>query len=518
MSLAKRISTVGGFTLLSRVFGFIRDVLMARYLGAGMASDAFFIAFKLPNFFRRLFAEGAFSVGFVPLFARALGKDITPESQQAALDFASRVFAWLLPILLVFLLIMEAAMVPVMLGLTGGFDGDQTKFDLTVELGRYTFPYLALISLVTFYAGMLNAMERYSAAAFAPVILNIFMIGALIAFGESEIGAARALAAAVSLSGIAQFLWLVRAAMRAGLKVRLALPKPSEDVRELMRVIAPAAIGAGIIQINLLIDVLLAARFLPEGSVSWLFYADRLNQLPLGVIGVAVGTVLLPSISRLLAGGDEAGALRQQNRAIEFSLFLTLPSAVALAVIPGPIIATLFERGAFTSSETGQTAAALMAYALGLPAYVIAKALTPGYFARKDTKTPVKFATASLVVNLVLNLILIQSLAHVGLALATAIAAWFNVLLLYLGLRRSHGFHFFRETLVRLAKMITASLVMAAGIYLMLDRFSGSFTADGAERIGALAIMVVAGAALYFIAIIALRTLPMDEIRKFVKR
>ena len=282
--------------------------------------------------------------------------------------------------------------------------------------------------------------------------------------------------------------------------------------------IAPAAIGAGIIQINLLIDVLLAARFLPEGSVSWLFYADRLNQLPLGVIGVAVGTVLLPSISRLLAGGDEAGALRQQNRAIEFSLFLTLPSAVALAVIPGPIIATLFERGAFTSSETGQTAAALMAYALGLPAYVIAKALTPGYFARKDTKTPVKFATASLVVNLVLNLILIQSLAHVGLALATAIAAWFNVLLLYLGLRRSHGFHFFRETLVRLAKMITASLVMAAGIYLMLDRFSGSFTADGAERIGALAIMVVAGAALYFIAIIALRTLPMDEIRKFVKR
>ncbi|MFC4346601.1 murein biosynthesis integral membrane protein MurJ [Kordiimonas lipolytica] len=518
MSLAKRISTVGGFTLLSRIFGFVRDVLMARYLGAGMASDAFFIAFKLPNFFRRLFAEGAFSVGFVPLFARALGKDITPESQQAALDFASRVFAWLLPILLVFLVIMEAAMVPVMLGLTGGFEGDATKFDLVVELGRYTFPYLALISLVTFYAGMLNAMERYSAAAFAPVILNIFMIGALITFGESEIGAARALAAAVSLSGIAQFLWLVRAAHRAGLKVRPALPKPSEDVRELMRVIAPAAIGAGIIQINLLIDVLLAARFLPEGSVSWLFYADRLNQLPLGVIGVAVGTVLLPSISRLLAGGDKAGAMRQQNKAIEFSLLLTLPAAVALATIPGPIIATLFERGAFTAHETAQTAAALMAYALGLPAYVIAKALTPGYFARKDTKTPVKFATASLVVNLVLNLILIQTLAHVGLALATAIAAWFNVLLLYIGLKRSHGFHFYRETLVRLAKMLVASALMAGGIYLLVGRLSTAFANGGMERIGALTLLVAAGAALYFAALILQRTLPMGEIRRFVKR
>lgn len=518
MSLARRISTVGGFTLLSRVFGFVRDMLMARYLGAGMASDAFFIAFKLPNFFRRLFAEGAFSVGFIPLFSRLLGKDITPESKAAALDFASRVFAWLMPVLLVFLLLMEAAMIPVMMGLTGGFEGDSTKFDLTVELGRYTFPYLALISLVTFYAGMLNALERYSAAAFAPVILNLFMIGALIGFGKTETDSARALAAAVSLSGIAQFIWLFIAARRMGLKIRPTLPKPSDDIKELMRVIAPAALGAGIIQINLLVDVLLAARFLPEGSVSWLFYADRLNQLPLGVIGIAVGTVLLPSISRLLAGGDEGAALKQQNKAIEFSLFLTLPAAVALVVIPGPIIATLFERGAFTNAETSQTAAALMAYASGLPAYVIAKALTPGYFARKDTKTPVKFATASLVVNLVLNIILIQYLAHVGLALATAIAAWFNVLLLYFGLNRSHGFRFYRETLKRITKMTLASLVMAGGIYVLLDGFSGSFTADGIERIAALALMVIAGAVLYFVTIILLRTLPMSEIRRFGRR
>ncbi|NVJ99524.1 MAG: murein biosynthesis integral membrane protein MurJ [Alphaproteobacteria bacterium] len=518
MSLAKRISTVGGFTLLSRVFGFIRDMLMARYLGAGMASDAFFIAFKLPNFFRRLFAEGAFSVGFIPLFSRVLGKDITPESKAAALDFASRVFSWLLPILVIFLVVMEFAMVPVMLGLTGGFEGDATKFHLTVELGRYTFPYLALISLVTFYAGMLNALERYSAAAFAPVILNLFMIGALIGFGETEAGAARALAAAVSLSGIAQFLWLLFAAKRAGLTIRLTVPKPSEDVKELMRVIAPAAIGAGIIQINLLIDVLLAARYLPEGSVSWLFYADRLNQLPLGVIGIAVGTVLLPSISRLLAGGDKKAALHQQNKAIEFSLFLTLPAATALAVMPAPVIATLFERGAFTSAETAQTAAALMAYAVGLPAYVIAKALTPGYFARKDTKTPVKFATASLFVNLVLNLILIQYLAHVGLALATAIAAWFNVLLLYVGLRRTHGFSLARQTLIRIFKMTTASLLMGAALWFMMQATPGSFGTDNTTRISMLALLIAGGAGVYFAAIVVLRTLPLSELRQILGR
>lgn len=518
MSLVRRISTVGGFTLLSRIFGFVRDVLQARYLGAGMTADAFVIAFKLPNFFRRLFAEGAFSVGFVPLYARLLGKEVTPESQAAANAFAGQVFSWLLPVLLIFLVIMEAAMVPVMLGLSGGFEGDTVKFDLAVELGRYTFPYLVLISLMTFYAGMLNAVERFSAAAFAPVILNIFMIGALVGFGETEVGAARALAAAVSLSGVAQLVLVYVSARRAGLEIGLPKLVVSDDLKELLRVIGPAAIGAGIIQINLLIDVLLAARFLPEGSVSWLFYGDRLNQLPLGVIGIAVGTVLLPSISRLLAAGDEAGAAHQQNRALEFTLFLTLPSAAALAVVSGPIIATLFERGAFTGTDSAQTAAALTAYALGLPAYVVAKALTPGYFARKDTKTPVKYATLSLALNTVLNLILIQFMAHVGLALATAIAAWFNTLLLYRGLKRNHGFALERATIERLAKMAAASLLLAAGLYGALGQMEGHFAQDGFARIGSLSALVGGGIVLYFLAVFAFRTLSTAEIKQFLKR
>lgn len=512
MSLGKRISTVGGFTLLSRVFGFIRDMLMARYLGAGMASDAFFIAFKLPNFFRRLFAEGAFSVGFVPLYSRLLGKELTPESKAAADAFAGQVLSWLLPILLIFLAIMEAAMVPVMLGLSGGFEGDAEKLNLTVELGRYTFPYLVLISLMTFFTGMLNAVDRFSAAAFAPVILNLCMITALIGFGETEVEKARYLAGAVSLSGLAQLMWVFVAARRAGLNVSLPRPKLSPEVRELFRVIGPAALGAGIVQINLLIDVLLAARFLPEGSVSWLFYADRLNQLPLGVIGVAVGTVLLPGISRLLAGGDESGATRQQNRAIEISLFLTLPSAVALALIASPIIATLFERNAFTEADTAATAAALVVYALGLPAYVIAKALTPGYFARKDTKTPVRFATISLVINTGLNLVLIWDFAHVGLALATAIAAWVNVIMLYVGLKGRYGFTLARRTWVSALKCLLACGVMAATLLAYTHFYGAMFDADGSARILHLVLMIAAGGTSYLIVAVLTRAIDTGEI------
>ena len=271
MSLAKRISTVGGFTLLSRVFGFVRDMLIARYLGAGMAADAFFIAFKLPNFFRRLFGEGAFTVGFVPLYARFLGKDITPQSKAAADAFAGQVLSWLMPIRIVFLVIMEVAMVPVMFGLSGGFDGDTEKFDFAVELGRYTFPYLALISLMTFFTGMLNAWERFSAAAFAPVILNIFMISALLFMGETEMEKARWLAIAVSASGAGQLLWVFVAARRAGLSVGLPLPKISPEIRELFRVMGPAALGAGILQVNLLIDTLLAARLRRNLTIAWNF-------------------------------------------------------------------------------------------------------------------------------------------------------------------------------------------------------------------------------------------------------
>lgn len=519
MMLIKRIVTVGGFTLLSRIFGLVRDFLMARYLGAGMAADAFFIAFKLPNFFRRLFAEGAFSTAFVPLFSRALGKDITPESQAAAEAFAGRVFSWLLPVLLVLLIIMELAMVPVMLGLTGGFEeASSAKFDLVVELGRYTFPYLVLISIVSFYAGMLNAVGRFGAAAFAPVILNLFMIVSLIAFHDTEATAARMLAGAVSLSGIAQMVLLYVSVRRAGLKLEFPKPQLSDDVKKLLRVMAPAAIGAGVMQINLLADVVIAARMLPEGSVSWLFYADRLAQLPLGVIGIAAGTVLLPSISRLLSANDTEGAAQEQNRALEFTMLLTLPSAAALAVISQPLIATIFERGAFVIQDTEATAAALFAYAFGLPAYVIQKILTPGYFARKDTRTPVIYASISLVVNLILNLVLIQYFAHVGLAVATAIAAWLNVILLYGGLAKRGHYTVNGSTLVSIAKHLVASGIMIGALIASGTLYQGYFGEDGLARIVALLAVVFAGASLYFLVLAVLGGLKLGQIRLMLRR
>lgn len=519
MNLISRIMTVGGFTLLSRIFGLVRDYLMARYLGAGMAADAFFIAFKLPNFFRRLFAEGAFSTAFVPLFSRALGKDITPESQTAAEAFAGRVFSWLLPVLILLLIIMELAMVPVMLGLTGGFD-DSTpeKFDLVVELGRYTFPYLVLISIVSFYAGMLNAVGRFGAAAFAPVILNIFMIAALLGFNNSEAQAARMLAGAVSLSGLAQMLLLYASVKRAGLKLTLPKPQLSDDVRELLRIMAPAAIGAGVMQINLLADVVIAARLLPEGSVSWLFYADRLAQLPLGVIGIAAGTVLLPSISRLLSADDDAGAAREQNRALEFTMLLTLPAAAALATISLPLIATIFERGAFLEGDTLATSAALFAYAFGLPAYVIQKTLTPGYFARKDTKTPVIYAAISLVTNLILNLILIRYFAHVGLAIATAIAAWLNVALLYYGLSRRGHFKVELRTIKSMTRHLAASAIMVAALFGTESFYIPYFADDGLVRILALGGVVTLGASLYFLILSMIGGLKLGQIRLMLKR
>ena len=518
MSLAKNISTVGGFTLMSRVFGLIRDLATARYLGAGMAADAFVIAFKLPNFFRRLFAEGAFSVGFVPLFSRALGKDITPESRVAAEAFAGRVLSWLLPVLLIFLIIMEAGMMPLMLGLTGGFDGDQTKFNLAIELGRYTFPYLVLISLVSFFGGMLNGYGRYSAAAFAPVLLNITMITALFLFGDNDMAAARALAIGVSIAGVAQLILLYVSARRAGIRLKLPRPRLSNDVKELLVIIGPAAIGAGIMQINLLIDVILAARFLPEGSVTWLFYADRLNQLPLGAIGIAVGTVLLPSISRLLASDDQEGANLQQNKALDFSLFLTLPAAVALAVIAGPILTTLFERGEFLAGDTSATAAALTVYALGLPAYVIAKTLTPGYFARKDTKTPVRFAVIALVINTVLNIILIRYFAHVGLAAATAIAAWVNAGMLFGGLKKRGHLTLLSGTKVKIAKYTAASAFMGAAVFFASSLLSPYFAEDGWVRILALASLVALGGLCYLLGVLAAGAISVKEIKAFIGR
>lgn len=472
MSLMRAFTTVGSLTLLSRILGFIRDMLMARYLGAGFAADAFFVAFKLPNFFRRLFAEGAFSSAFVPLFARALGEKAAADGRRIAQAFAEDALSVLLLALLALTAVMELIMPVAMLALAPGFSDQPEKFALAVSLTRLTFPYLLLISLVSLFAGILNASGRYAAAAGAPILLNLCLIGAMLLFRNSELMTAKALAIAVSSAGLLQLFLLMRAAARAGFALRLPRPGLTPAVRRLLTVMLPVALGAGMTQVNLMVDIILAS-LLPEGSLSWLFYADRLNQLPLGVIGIAIGTVLLPGLSRTLSGGNDAAAHSQQNRAIEYALLLTLPAAVALGVIGLPIITALFEHGAFGPEDSRKTAAALLAFATGLPAFVLIKVLVPGFYAREDMKTPVRFAMVALVVNLGLNLLLMGPLAHVGLALSTAIAAWVNALLLYRALKRRHGFPPDRRLKRASLAILVSSLVMGVGLYGLIRLLPG---------------------------------------------
>ena len=459
MSFARAIATVGSLTLLSRLAGFARDILTAAVLGAGPVADAFFVALKLPNFFRRLFAEGAFGVAFVPLFAAELQRN----GRAAAIAFAEQAMAVLLTALVPFTVLAIAAMPWLMHGLAPGFADEPAKFGLAVDMARLTFPYLMLVSLVALFGGILNALDRFGPFAAAPVAFNLTLIAALLAAPRLGFEPGRAMAAAVTLSGVVQVVWMVWACRSAGVTLRLTPPRMTEGMRRLFRLVGPGALGAGVMQINLFLNVVLAS-LLPSGAVSFLYYADRLNQLPLGVIGIAIGTALLPVLARHAAAGDERMVRHYLSRALEFSLLLGLPAAVALAVAGAPIVSVLFERGAFGPAEARATALALAAYAIGIPAHVIVKALNAAFFARQDTTTPVRVAIVVTVANLGLGLALMPVLDHVGIALATGLTAWLNLALLVLALRR-RGFLRLDERFRRRAPRIAlAALGMGAGL------------------------------------------------------
>lgn len=477
MTLMRAIATVGGFTMVSRVTGFLRDMLIAGVLGAGPVADAFFVAFKLPNFFRRLTAEGAFSVAFVPLFAGTLEGD----GREAAKRFAEETLAFMCAVLAALTLAIEIAMPWLMHVLAPGFLATPERFDLAVELTRITFPYLPMISLVALYGGMLNSLERFAAVAAAPILLNLILVAAVLGFADRFETPGHALAWGVAAAGLAQLAWLAASAARAGFHLRLRLPRLTPGVKRLFALMLPAILGAGVMQVNLLIDMILAST-LPLGSISFLYYADRINQLPLGVIGVAIGTALLPMLSRQIRAGERAAALATQNRALEFGVLMTAPAAVGVAVLAEPIIRVLFERGAFTAADSASTAHALIAFASGLPAFVLVKVFQPGFYARQDTRTPVKVAAVAVGLNLALNLALMQVLAHVGLALATALASWFNALALAWLLRRDGVFGLDERCRRRLPRMVLAAAAMGAAIHgarsavesALPDAFSGA--------------------------------------------
>ena len=507
-SLVASVATVGSITMISRVLGFIRDMMMAALLGAGPIADAFLVAFKLPNFLRRLFAEGAFNAGFVPLFARTLEGD----GKAVARDFAAQAQAVLLAVLVPLVVIGIVVMPWIIRLMAPGFEVGGERYQAAVDLSRITFCYILFISLVALYGGVLNSLGRFAAPAAAPIILNLCLIVGMIASHLWFDAPAGALAIGLAAAGIGQFLWLLAAARREGMAPALRRPRLSPEVKRLFALILPGVFGAGVAQINLFADVIFAS-FLAEGAVSYLYYADRVGQLPLGVIGVAVGTALLPLMSRQLRAGEFDAAVRSQNRGIELALLLTIPAAIGIAVLSLPIVTVLFERGAFGPAESLATSAALSVYALGLPAYVLIKVLAPGFFAREDTKTPVKIAVVCLIANVLLVLLLIGPLKHVGIALATVLSSWLNALLLGTLLRRRGLFHLDERLIRCLPRILAAGLIMALAVWLAVGL--------GQARLPdalALAVAIAVGGLVYLAAARWLQAFDIKEAKGLMKR
>ncbi|HTN12230.1 MAG TPA: murein biosynthesis integral membrane protein MurJ [Acetobacteraceae bacterium] len=488
--MLKGILTVGGWTLASRVFGFARDMLIAAFLGAGPVADAFFVANRLPNLFRRLFGEGAFSAAFVPAFSGLLATEGRESAQHFAQQAAAVLVVWLIGLTV----LAEIFMPTVVAGLAPGFRSDPEKFALAVQLCRITFPYMPLICLGALLSGVLNGLDRYAAAAAAPVVYNIVCIIFLLGLAHLLPTAGHALAIGVSVSGVVQLGLLGWAVHRAGIRLRLPRPRLSPAIRVLLRRMGPGLIGAGVTQLNFAVDVIIAS-LLPAGTVSVLYYADRVNQLPLGTIGVAVGTALLPTLSRQALAGQAEAAIGTLNRALEYALLLTLPAALALLVMGGPIIEVLFHRGAFTAAQVALTGQALDAYAVGLPAFVLVKVLVPGFFARGDTAMPVKIGMFIVALNLGLNIVFMGPLQHIGPPLASSLAAWVNVVALGWVLHRRGHLALDRQISRSVPRMLLAGMAMLLVLYGLEIHMFRPLT--GALRWAGLAGLVAAGMLVY---------------------
>ncbi|HEX2019743.1 MAG TPA: murein biosynthesis integral membrane protein MurJ [Aurantimonas sp.] len=531
MSLLSKFATVGGATLVSRIFGFGREMMMASALGVGPVADAFNLAFRFPNLFRRLFAEGAFNAAFIPLFARSLEE----EGDAGARRFASEIYSTLL-VVLVALTVVAMIFMPVLVstiiapGLAVCVDnpsagGDvlscAARFDLTVTLSRIMFPYLACMSLMAMVSGILNAFRRFFAAAVAPTLLNFILIAVLgwcLYAGADKPTIGFLMSWGVLFAGFAQLAMVVAAMRLAGFGVALRWPRWTKGLKRLLILAGPAALIGGITQINLFVGQAVAS-FKP-GAVSILQYADRPYQLPLGMVGIAIGVVLLPELARALKAGHLREAQHTQNRSLEFALFLTLPAAVALVIIPEPIIRVIYERGAFDPGATPAVAAVLGIFALGLPAFVMIKVFSPGYFAREDTRTPMYVTLFSAGINIVLSIALFPLLAERGIALATTIAGWLNAVLLFAGLYRKGLWEIDRQLVRRSAMTLLCSLLMGGVLILAMLELGDWLRPQSpiATQVLAIGLLIASAMAVYFALALATGAADRRLIVAVVKR
>ncbi|TCL08590.1 putative peptidoglycan lipid II flippase [Shimia isoporae] len=507
--LIRGFLTVGFWTLLSRILGFVREILLLSYLGPGPVMDAFVAAFRLPNMFRRFFAEGAFNAAFVPMFSKKYEAGEDPEG------FASDALNLLATVVLLLTALAMVFMPALVWATAEGFSGD-VRFDLTVGYGRVVFPYIFFMSLAALFSGVLNATGRFAAAAAAPVLLNIMIIPALVvghAIGGEVI---QWLIWTIPLAGIAQLALVWTAASRAGVKLRLGLPRWTPDMAQMVRVAVPAALASGVMQINLVVGQIVASA--NEGAVSWLYAADRLYQLPLGVIGIAVGIVLLPDLSRRLKAGDDAGAKNALSRATEFAMFLTIPCAVAFLVVPLPIVSVLFERGETGADDSAAIAVALSIYAVGLPAFVLQKLLQPLYFARHDTKSPFRYAVWAMLVNAGLAFGLAPFIEWLAPAIAATVSAWVMIAQLGFGARKFGDTAKFDSRLrKRLWRIVLSSALMGTALWFLWIVLIPWLGSPG-WRYLALAVLILMGALIYFASARITGAFAMDDLRKAARR
>ena len=494
MNLLKATGTIGGLTMVSRVLGFARDMIGSRVLGASHANDAFNLAFLLPNIFRRLFAEGAFSSGFVPLFSRRLAAGGTEDAEA----FSNEILAVFMPTLLIVTVVFEIFMPGLLAVVAAGYESVPGKLELATELTRWTFPYLLFISLVALLSGVLNSLTRFAIAAFAPALLNIGLIVALlIGRGANDIVTVRYMAIAVTLSGIAQFALCWVAVRKAGIRLHFGRPRATPAVKELIVLILPATAAAGIYQISQLFYGYFST-LLGEGALTKLSYADRLNQLPLSIIGTALGVAILPAISQALARGEDEVAAYVQARAFDLSMLLTLPATLALGVGAVPIIGALFQGGEYTVEAARTTGNILAILVTGLPAYVLVKVLTPAFYARKDVKTPVLIAVTVLLLSVPANFLLIPRIGIYSLAVVTSAGAWVNFAALFIVLY-AHGHFRMPAWLVgRVARQLVAALIMSAALFGVREMLADWFFAGALERMIGLAALVGVGGLVYF--------------------